>query len=637
MIKDYIGKICPFCITRLTDDKEVVVCASCKSPHHKECWVYNLDKCATFGCKGREILSLSYQFDTTKVVKEEIIPSSNMKNIAQTMEIKPRRVPKKLNKPFNTKIQPKRHATEVYFNNQLVPEAEIVIPEYVNDDLIEPEQPKPKKQFQFKKFKNTPLDQMRYEDIPKPEAFIPDYVHVDMREKSEPQRIIRPPSMRLMPGNLFDFYEIDTNDDGTSFPKPEAFIPDYVNEEMPVILKKKKKKLKLTNIQVMPAPVPRTDYIPVEKPDFIIPDYVHSEIEDYEENLSLLSEKILTKKRCINCNKLVKVDQVTCPFCLKRVNEKEEVVSTLKKITFDDINKVTDENYQPYAILFSGSTDIKSIDFSIDGKNIAFGSKDKNIRIFDINYNECIKTLSGHVNSVNSVSYSADGKFLASAGLDRNVKIWDINSGECVNTITGNTMGFNYIVYSADGGYILSCSGEGMVKVWSIKTGECLRLFKADLNWINCAAFSLDGIYVVSGDTEGIMRLWDIASGQNVRIIKPHFDSVNSMFFTYDRRFLVSASSDRTIIITDLDQWLTVRTLVGHQDSVNSIALSPDNKYIASGSSDSMLKIWEISTGKCVRTIKAHTGVINTVAYSPDGRFIATGGEEKIIKVWQLY
>ena len=76
---------------------------------------------------------------------------------------------------------------------------------------------------------------------------------------------------------------------------------------------------------------------------------------------------------------MVKVDQVTCPFCLKRVNEKEEIVSTLRKITFEDINTSTDENFQPYAILFSGSSDIKSIDFSVDGKNIAFGSKDKNI------------------------------------------------------------------------------------------------------------------------------------------------------------------------------------------------------------------------------------------------------------------
>jgi WD40 repeat protein len=636
MLKDYIGKICPFCITRLVEGKEVVVCATCKTPHHKECWVYNLDKCATFGCKGKEILSLSYQFDTSKVIEESIIPTQIKNNTSKTMEIKPRRIPKRAVKPLNSKIQPKRHAKEIYFNNQLVPEAEFIIPEYVNEELIEPEPQKKKREFPFKKYKPTPLNEMKYEEIPKAPDFIPEYVHVDMREKPAPQKLIRPPILRLRPRNKFE-EDSEKRQKHDPVPKPDPFIPDYVNQEMPVILKKKKNKYKITNIQIIPAPAPRTDYIPIVKPDFIIPDYVHSELEDYTESVNIISKNLLREKKCANCNKLVKIEQITCPYCLKSSSEKEAPNSTLRKITLNDINIITDQNYQPYAVLYANSQDIKSIDFSVDGKYLAFGSKDKSIKIFDVEYRECIKILNGHINSVNSVSYSADGNFLASAGLDRTVKIWDINSGECIKTITGNTMGFNYIIYSGDGGYILSCSGEGMVKVWSIQTGDCLRLFKADLNWINCAAFSLDGFSVVSGDSEGNIRLWDIASGENLKVIKPHFDSINSMFFTLDRKYLACASNDRTIKIISLDEWKIVKTLIGHQDSVTSIASSPDGRYIASASKDSTVKIWDLNIGVCVRSIKAHTGVINSVAYSPNGKFIATGGEEKIIKVWQLY
>lgn len=636
MIKDYIGKICPFCITRIVEGKEVVVCATCKTPHHKECWMYNLDKCATFGCKGKEILSLSYQFDTNKVIEETIISTPAQKIQAKTMEIKPRRIPKKFGKNNNyLKIQPKRHSKEIYFNNKLVPEAEFIIPEYVNEDLIEPEPQKKKREFPFKKFVPNEAPKIKYEDIPKPPDFIPEYVHVDMREKPN-QKIVRPAILRLRPKNLFD-NEKEENNKYEPVPKPAPFIPDYVNQEMPIILKKKKQKYKVTNLEFIPAPAPRTDYIPVVKPEFIIPDYVHSELEDYEESALSITQNLLTHKKCINCNQLVKIGEITCPYCLKSPTEIEKVNSTLKKITLNDINIVTDKNYQPYAVLYANSTHIKSIDFSVDGKFLSFGSKDKSIKIFDIEYRECVKILQGHINSVNSVSYSADGKFLASAGLDRTVKIWDISSGECIKTITGNTMGFNYIIFSSDGGYILSCSGEGMVKVWSVQTGDCLRVFKADLNWMNCAAFSLDGFSVISADTEGNLRFWDIASGQNTRMLKPHFDSVNSMFFAYDRIHLVTASSDRTIKLIDLNEWKVVRTFIGHQDIVTSIASSPDGRYIASASKDLTVKIWEMSTGKCVRTIKAHTEPINSVAYSPNGKFIATGGEEKIIKVWQLY
>lgn len=630
MLKNYVGKKCPFCVNPILEGDPTVVCATCKVPHHKDCWSYNLDKCATFGCKGKTIFEDNYQFDTSKSVPDDLIPPSNpINNQAETMEIRARQGKRKAVKPLNSKIIPKKETKEIYFNNQLVPEPEVIIPKYVTDALIEPEPLKKKRQFPFKKFTPPQPEKIDYSKVPKPAPFIPDYVKVDLREKPVPR-----PVLRFRPRNYLANEEKEKKL-YTPPPKPDPFIPDYVNEDMPIILKKgKKRRYKITNIQVVPAPIPSMDYIPVEKPEYFIPDYVNG--EDLDTIESIFTEDILKEKKCIHCLKIIKSDALICPYCKKSLNT-QSPASTLRKISLNSISLNPDSKYQPYAILYANSSDIKSIDFSVDGKNLAYGSKDRTIKIFNIESKECVNILSGHINSVNSVSYSADGKFLASAGLDRTVKIWDIQTGQCVKNITGNTMGFNHIVYSSDGGYILSCSGEGMVKIWNIQTGECLRLFKADLNWINCAAFSIDGISVVSGDTEGNIRLWDIATSQNLRVIKPHFDSVNSMFFTYDRRYLISASSDRTIKIIDLDEWQVRKTLVGHQDIINTINSSPDGKYIASASRDGSVKIWELATAKCVRTISNHSGSVNSVAYSPNGRFIASGGEEKVIKVWKLY
>lgn len=51
MVNDHIGKICPFCKTKLTADDEIVICSQCEMPHHKDCWVEN-QGCTTFGCQG---------------------------------------------------------------------------------------------------------------------------------------------------------------------------------------------------------------------------------------------------------------------------------------------------------------------------------------------------------------------------------------------------------------------------------------------------------------------------------------------------------------------------------------------------------------------------------------------------------
>lgn len=38
---------CPVCLANIADD--MVFCGRCKTPHHRECWVYS-GKCATYGC-----------------------------------------------------------------------------------------------------------------------------------------------------------------------------------------------------------------------------------------------------------------------------------------------------------------------------------------------------------------------------------------------------------------------------------------------------------------------------------------------------------------------------------------------------------------------------------------------------------
>lgn len=48
-MENYIGKICPFCKTEITESDAVKVCPACGIPHHEGCWEEN-HGCTTFGC-----------------------------------------------------------------------------------------------------------------------------------------------------------------------------------------------------------------------------------------------------------------------------------------------------------------------------------------------------------------------------------------------------------------------------------------------------------------------------------------------------------------------------------------------------------------------------------------------------------
>ena len=50
-LEDCIGKICPYCKSKLKETDDIVACSACEMPHHKDCWVEN-QGCTTFGCMG---------------------------------------------------------------------------------------------------------------------------------------------------------------------------------------------------------------------------------------------------------------------------------------------------------------------------------------------------------------------------------------------------------------------------------------------------------------------------------------------------------------------------------------------------------------------------------------------------------
>jgi WD40 repeat protein len=64
--------------------------------------------------------------------------------------------------------------------------------------------------------------------------------------------------------------------------------------------------------------------------------------------------------------------------------------------------------------------------FSPDGQILASGSDDKTIKLWDLQTEQEIVTLSGHESYVKSVAFSPDGKTLVSGGYDKKVKVWQV-------------------------------------------------------------------------------------------------------------------------------------------------------------------------------------------------------------------
>ena len=99
----------------------------------------------------------------------------------------------------------------------------------------------------------------------------------------------------------------------------------------------------------------------------------------------------------------------------------------------------------------------------LDG-NLASGSVDKSIKIWDLPSGQCIQTLKGHTRSVCSVCALPDGN-LASGSSDNSIKIWDLPSGQCIQTLNGHTRPV-WSVCALPGGSLASGSVDKSIKIW---------------------------------------------------------------------------------------------------------------------------------------------------------------------------
>ncbi|HFU75369.1 MAG TPA: WD40 repeat domain-containing protein, partial [Arcobacter sp.] len=112
---------------------------------------------------------------------------------------------------------------------------------------------------------------------------------------------------------------------------------------------------------------------------------------------------------------------------------------------------------------FQGHTDrIRSIAITPDSKTIVFRFDDY-IKLFDIKSEEELKTLYGHTGMIESIAITPDGKTIVSGSRDRTIKLWDIESGEELATFVSFGKD-SWASITSDGYYNSSDSGLQYIK-----------------------------------------------------------------------------------------------------------------------------------------------------------------------------
>ncbi|XP_006458820.1 hypothetical protein AGABI2DRAFT_213207 [Agaricus bisporus var. bisporus H97] len=303
--------------------------------------------------------------------------------------------------------------------------------------------------------------------------------------------------------------------------------------------------------------------------------------------------------------------------------------------------------------------------FSANGKYLATGCN-RTAQIYDTKTGQktCVLVDEATGKSgdlyIRSVCFSPDGKFLATGAEDKQIRIWDIGKKRIRNVFDGHQQEIHSLNFSPDDRHLVSGSNES-IGIWDMVDGTSKFLTIEDLGpshsnaGITSVAISPNGQYVAAGSLDTIVRIWNIRSGALVESLKGHSDSVYSVAFTPDWKGLVSGSLDKTlkywnvealgrrqrrrpmmngIYETGYDEGnRCTMNFTGHKDYVLSVAASHDGRWVVSGSKDRGVQFWDAKNAVVQCMLQGHKNSVNSIDLSPAGS-LATGSGDWQARIW---
>jgi len=224
-------------------------------------------------------------------------------------------------------------------------------------------------------------------------------------------------------------------------------------------------------------------------------------------------------------------------------------------------------------------------------------------------------------------AFCVEGNFLFFAE-NKQIKIWNLNSNSCIATLTEHDHQVSTLHFKD--GRLFSGSDNGIIKAWDVKEKKCLATLKGHTGMVRtlCAQENI----LASGADDATIRIWDLSTSTCTAILRQEAQITSSLQSNEDSLFSVGGAWNGTITRWNLKDNQSHHHLTEHNLSISCIYLK-GNKLVF-GFHNGVIEIWDITTNSYVAILKAHESRVSCIQL--EGNLLFTRGWDNRISILSL-
>lgn len=155
-----------------------------------------------------------------------------------------------------------------------------------------------------------------------------------------------------------------------------------------------------------------------------------------------------------------------------------------------------------------------------------------------------------------SVAWSPDGRQIACGSMDGTISVFDVARAKFLHHLEGHCMPVRSLVYSSaplDSRVLFSASDDGHIHVYDAEAKSLITSMSGHSSWVLSVDVSPDGAAIATGSSDKTVRLWDLKMRAATQILTSHTDQVWAVAFGPPSRtdirscLLASVSDDKSL------------------------------------------------------------------------------------------